>query len=124
VFKHTGENKKPKSGGSVESPPSQAISNSAAHEIAFDDIKTGDTITIQTRNSTYTFSVTDETERRGNLSGGPLESRVLDVKLLNVDGNKLMVGSRAMFLVESSQGVKRVSTSTIAKLTHEKGSSR
>jgi hypothetical protein len=124
VFKHVTLFRKGRKGKPAECFSAAATPDSSADQILFEHIKTGDTITIHTRNSTYTFWVTDEAERRGDLTGGPLEARVLDVKLMNVDGNKLTLGSRAMFLVESSDGVKRVSTSTISKLSHEKGSSR
>lgn len=90
------------------------------HEVLFDDLKAADTLIVQTRNSTYTFLVMDAADRLGKLTGGALQTSVLDARLVSVDSNKLKVGSTAVFLTESSSGVKRLSTSPIVLLSYEK----
>lgn len=93
-------------------------------EILFEDLEAADTLIVQTRNSTYTFSVTDAADRLGRLTGGAIEPLVVDARLLKVGSGKLKVGSTAVFLIESSSGIKRLSTSPITLLSYVKGPGR
>lgn len=88
-------------------------------EILFDELEAADTLIVQTRNSTYTFSVTDAADRLGTLTGGAL-TFVVDARLVKAGSNKLKVGSSVVFLIESSSGTKRLSTSPLTQLSYRK----
>ncbi|MEK6303497.1 MAG: hypothetical protein AABO41_22550 [Acidobacteriota bacterium] len=101
---------------------------------AFDRMKTDpavkalipDTVLIHTANSTYRFSVIDSVRGFGILTGGVLGDCVVRATLIGLamggaetnEGSleRLVAGSRAIFLIASSKAVRRVETSPITKV--------
>lgn len=87
-----------------------------------------DCISIKTADDTYLFVVTDPDERRGLLTGGELGSNSAASVLLGADMRQngqvsalfsgLYQGSRAIFFVESHDGIKQFITSEIIGLVH------
>src|SRR5437868_2888108 len=94
-------------------------------EIALDSLRASQHLFIQTANSTYSFAVTDPSQRLGLLIGGPLAERRVVVFLAGGRSRRrdakyasstLRVGSNAVFLIASESGLKRVITSRITRL--------
>lgn len=90
----------------------------------------GDSILIHTANSTYSFSLIDPVRGFGILTGGVLGNRIvratliglamgsteIDKRSLGGSIERLIAGARAIFLIGSSKGVRRVRTSPITKV--------
>ena len=98
--------------------------------IEFEELKTSEEIIIETRNSTYRFSVSDAAERRGYLSGGSVGKEPVKAILIGVimncgdscvnDYGCLKTNGRAFFYLETSNGTKHLVTSKITGLIHIK----
>ncbi len=103
-----------------------------AEEISFENMCATDFILIQTRNSTYRFSVVDPLARRGVLTEGRFGAGFCDAILMGViiegidgitrDPSGLKTESRALFYIEDETGLKRMTTSTITSLILVRGS--
>ncbi|HEX5733596.1 MAG TPA: zinc ribbon domain-containing protein [Blastocatellia bacterium] len=103
-----------------------------AKEISFENMCATDFILIQTRNSTYRFSVVDPLARRGVLTEGRFGANFCDAILMGVlvegidgitrDPSGLKTESRALFYIEDEMGLKRMTTSTITSLILVRGS--
>ena len=96
--------------------------------IAFDELFSADTIWVQTGKSNYQFSVLDPSSHRGTLTGGFLGDQTVGAILSGAmtadrtgfDPSGLKTGSRAVFFIESKEGVHRVVTSLITDLARVK----
>ena len=103
----------------------EANDSESVSEIALDSLSASEHLLIQTANSTYSFAVTDPAHRVGVLAGGARDqcgaaTFLAGPRRTRADGqsgsSRLRVGSRAVFLVRSQNGVKRLITSAIVKL--------
>ena len=104
----------------------QPCDSEAVSEIALDSLSPADCLLIKTANSTYSFMVVDPKRGRGVLRGGALGSRVATTVLLGAEIrkggrvslllSKVYEGSRAIFFVAISDGVKQLVTSPITGL--------
>lgn len=100
----------------------------AVAQISLDTLNATDCISIKTADHTYLFIVTDPEERRGVLTGGTLGSSSTVSVLLganmrrngHVSGlfSEIYEGSRAIFFIESDDGVEQFMTSEILGLVH------
>jgi hypothetical protein len=105
-------------------------SSEGVREISLDTLNATDFISIKTADSAYVFVVTDPGKRRGVLTGGALGLTVTTSVLLGAHLGKngrvsalfsgLCEGSRAIFFVESADGVEQLITSVITGLVHIK----
>ena len=96
--------------------------------ISLDTLSATDCISIRTTNDTYLFVVTDPGERRGLLTGGELGSSSAASVLMGADMRRngqvsalfsgLYQGSRAIFFLESEDGIRQFITSEITGLVH------
>jgi len=112
----------------------QNNASKAVLQISLDTLNVTDCISIKTADHTYLFIVTDPQERRGVLTGGPLGSSstvsvLLGAKLRRngqVCGlfSDLYEGARAIFFIESHDGVKQFMTSEITGLVHIEANTR
>ena len=103
-----------------------------AEKISFENMCATDFILIQTRNSTYRFSVVDPLARRGVLTEGRFGANFCDAILMGVlvegidgitrDPSGLKTESRALIYIEDEMGLKRMTTSTITSLILVRGS--
>ncbi len=98
-------------------------------EIAIDQLSARDNLLIQTRNSTYSFSVIDPINRVGILSGGADERdqevtlvgmRSEDDRGVSSDYSRLRTHSSALFYFSVGNTVRSLITSTITSLVHIK----
>ena len=106
----------------------------AVAQISLDTLSATDCISIKTADETYLFIVTDPEERRGVLTGGALGSRSTVSVLLGANMRRngqvsglfsdLYEGSRAIFFIESHDGVKQFMTSEILGLVHIEANTR
>ena len=95
--------------------------NTGAKAIMLDQLCKGDKVSVETRRSTYQFSVSDPSRRRGTLSGGALGSQVLDVffsgtmseDTTDPDPSELKTGARALFFIELEHHAQLMITSPI-----------
>jgi len=85
---------------------------------------------IETRNSTYSFSIVDPKSRTGVLSGGALSDQAEDATLIGVrfesgepdsDTSRLATDSRALFYLHVGGCFRTLTTSVITSLTHIRG---
>src|SRR5215471_12492829 len=100
----------------------------AVAQLSLDTLNATDCISIKTADDTYLFIVTDPEERRGVLTGGALGSNSTVSVLLGANMRKngqvsglfsdLCKGSRAIFFIESNDGVREFRTSEIIGLVH------
>ena len=100
----------------------------AVAQISLDTLNATDCISIKTADQTYLFIVTDPEERRGVLTGGRPGSISTVSVLLGANMRKngdvsglfsdLYEGSRAIFFIESHDGVRQFMTSEILGLVH------
>ena len=96
-------------------------------QISLDRLNVTDCISIKTADHNYLFVVTDPEERRGVLTGGAGFNSTTSV-LLGADMRKngqvsalfsgLYQGSRAIFFIESQDGVRQFVTSEIIGLVY------
>jgi hypothetical protein len=97
--------------------------------VEFTELFVADTIRVRTRRHDYEFSVSDLSSRRGTLTGGVLGDRragavlsgAMSADKTGFDSSGLKTGSRAVFFVETQEGVHRVITSVITDLTRSSG---
>ncbi len=98
------------------------------NEVTLNDLNTADTIFLETRHSTYQFTVTDAVARAGILSGGLLHEAQIAANFLcsvssregaSDDTQRLKVGSRAIFIYPSEAGTRYVVTSVITNLIYQ-----
>lgn len=94
-------------------------------EIDFKEVRADDFILIHTRNSLYSFLITDAGEMRGKLEGGanmtsPSEAVLLGARFKRgprlASDSSLKTDARAMFLIGCGSDVKELLTSSITKL--------
>jgi hypothetical protein len=106
----------------------QIRSEASVTKISLDTLSATDCLSIKTADDTYVFVVTDPDERRGLLTGGELGSSSAASVLLGADTRQngqvsalfsgLYQGSRAIFFVESRDGIRQFITSEITGLVH------
>ena len=106
----------------------QIRSEASVTKISLDTLSATDCLSIKTADDTYVFVVTDPDERRGLLTGGELGSSSAASVLLGADTRQngqvsalfsgLYQGSRAIFFVESRDGIRQFITSDITGLVH------
>ena len=106
----------------------------AVAQISLGTLNAADCISIKTADHTYLFIVTDPEERRGMLTGGTLGSNSTVSVLLGANMRRnghvsgifsdLCKGSRAIFFIESHDGVKQFITSEIIGLVHIEANNR
>ena len=97
--------------------------------IAFSELFAADTIWVRTSRHDYEFSLSDLSSLSGTLTGGFLGDRRAEAVLSGAmsadrtgfDSARLKTGSRAVFFVETQEGVHRVVTSVITDLARSKG---
>ena len=109
------------------SKPTFEISE-VATEIACHSLSASDLLLLQTEHSAYSFSLTDAHQLRGVLMGGVFGDEGASAFLLGTQckenddrepaGVKLMIGARAVFLIEKDD--TRMITSVIHGLFHLK----
>ncbi|MEW6208938.1 MAG: hypothetical protein AB1631_11270 [Acidobacteriota bacterium] len=95
-------------------------------ELNFREMEAGQTIGIETLNSSYRFLLIDPANGKGLLSGGSLgEGRHLAFLTgsigdkrdpLGIDSRRLRTGARALFYLETNQGTKSLTLSKIVRL--------
>jgi len=100
----------------------------AVAQISLNTLNATDCISIKTADHTYLFIVTDPEERRGVLTGGTLGSSSTISVLLGANMRRggqvsgifsdLYQGSRAIFFIESHDGVRQLMTSEIIELVY------
>lgn len=97
-------------------------------EITLDNIHAHDQLMIQTKNSRYKFSVMNPGERRGLLSGGSLGDQAREAVLIGAlpaegqnaltESEGLKPGARALFFLTARNGIERLITSVITRLSY------
>ena len=97
-------------------------------KLAFSSIDTGDTLIIETRNSTYRFLVIDAISGQGIVSGGSSLDCASGALLIGVsvedrngyrlDTTCLKIDGRAIFHIDTDNGIERLITSRITNLFH------
>jgi hypothetical protein len=100
------------------------------NELTLEGLHSEETLILETANNTYQFSVIDAPNGVGKLSGGMFGacptiasffSSVSAQEDYQVEAvGKVKVGSRAVFLYQSVEGIHHFVTSPIIKLTHSK----
>jgi len=103
--------------------------NLESETITFTELFVADTIRLRTRRHDYEFSVSDLSSLRGTLTGGFLGDRragailsgAMSADNTGFDSAGLKTGSRAVFFVETQEGVHRVVTSVITDLARSSG---
>lgn len=102
-------------------------------EIPFNDLRAKDSLLIETRNSTYSFSILDPRSRTGLLSGGALSERAEHATLIGVklesgsadsDTSRLTTDSRALFYLHVGGCFRSLTTSVITSLVHIRGAEK
>lgn len=98
------------------------------NEMSFTALPPTTTLLLETANSTYQFSLIDATNAIGQLSGGIFGDCPATASFLSSvsaqedyqaeDFGKVKVGSRAIFIYQSNDGLNHFVTSPIIKLTH------
>lgn len=106
-------------------------SENQTKEIASDELSPADEIVIRTENSEYHFEVVDPAQRQGVLSGGSVGNQPQEAVLIGpvAEGGKgsagpavaLKTNARALFFMNAGNGLRRLVTSVVTKLTHLKG---
>lgn len=99
-------------------------------EITLENMHAHDQLMIQTKNSRYKFSVMNPGERRGFLSGGSLGDKAREAILIGTlpaegqdsqkDSEGLKTGARALFFLTARNGIERLITSVITRLSHNR----
>lgn len=92
--------------------------------IAFTELIVADTIRVRTTRHDYEFSVSDLSSLKGTLTGGFLGDKhagavlsgAMSADKTGFDSAGLKTGSRAVFFVETNEGIHRVVTSVITDL--------
>ncbi len=96
-------------------------------ELNFREMEAGQTIQIETLNSTYRFLLIDPANGKGLLSGGSLGQEYYlafltgvlgdDREGFAIDSRRLKTGSHALFYLETRQGTKSLMLSKIVRLS-------
>jgi hypothetical protein len=100
------------------------------NETTLEGSQSQEILLLETANSVYRFSVIDTINCIGNLSGGIFGDSPTTASFLSsvspqedyqTEGfRKVKIGSRAIFVYQSSEGLNHFVTSPIKKLTHSK----
>ena len=101
-------------------------------KLSFDGLNDGETLVIETRNSTYRFLVIDAISGQGILMGGAFDDSPVSGLLIGVsiedrngfrlDTTCLKIGGRAIFHLDTEIGIERLITSRITNLFHVRDS--
>jgi hypothetical protein len=101
-----------------------------AQEVALAGLQASDLLLIQTANSIYSFSVTDEATKGGRLMGGRMGEASAVARLIGaqedtrndagMDETLIAVSSHAVFLVSEGNDSRRLVTSAIKRLIYLK----
>ncbi len=93
----------------------------------FREAEPGDTLIIETLNSTYRFTLIDPANGRGLLTGGAIGDQIRvailtgsledSCRSLAVDSDRLRAGARALFYLEVGSGVKSLIISKVIGLS-------
>lgn len=86
----------------------------AAARISYNRLYNGDTLILRTSNSTYQFTLTDISAKKGVLSGGAIRGTAVTAILLN--HFELLTGARIRFQIPSSGDCIYMTTSEIKSL--------
>jgi hypothetical protein len=99
-------------------------------EMTLEGLQSQEILLLETANSVYRFSVIDTINRIGKLSGGIFGDNPTTAGFLSSvspqedyqteDFRKVKIGSQAIFVYQSSEGLNHFVTSPIKKLTHSK----
>jgi hypothetical protein len=97
--------------------------------IAFAELIAAETVCVRTETNNYEFSISDLPLLRGTLTGGFLGghragailSGALSADRTSFDPARLETGSRAVFFVETEDGVHRLVTSVVTDLARSNG---
>ena len=103
--------------------------NTEGQVIELDQLCKGDRVSVQTRRSSYQFSVSDASRRRGTLTGGALGNQILEAFLggtiskdrTDSDSSELKTGARAIFFIDLRYKAQRLVTSPITDIAIVKG---
>jgi hypothetical protein len=100
------------------------------NEMTLEGLPAQETLLLETANSIYRFSVIDAPNGIGKLSGGIFGNNPTTASFLSsvsaqeefqAEGfGKVKIGSRAIFVYQSNEGLNQFVTSPIKKLTHSK----
>ena len=103
-------------------------------EVLLKELGAGDSLTIQTEHSSYTFMVLDPLERTGILTGGKLKRHMMRVTLVGSldereqsigkvrdEPGRLQIGAQAVFYLKSAQCIRRITTSPVKHILHIRG---
>jgi hypothetical protein len=109
---------------------SEEIKKMTTNELTVKDLHSEEILLLETANTVYRFSVIDAPNCTGKLSGGRFGACPTTASFLSSvsaqedyqleDVRKVKVGSRAVFLYESAEGIHHFVTSPILKLAHSK----
>lgn len=122
---------KPLPGDDPQTYVTRRLDESTRERVLFEDLKASDSLTIHTEYSRYSFLVLDPAERVGILTGGRLRRSMVKAILVGMiedddesrrTESSLGVGAQALFHIKSRQGVRRITTSVITNIIHEKAS--
>jgi hypothetical protein len=103
----------------------------AEERVLFADLKASDSLQIHTEYSRYSFLILDPVERVGILTGGRLRRSMARATLIGMienndpssrDESGLKAGAQALFLLKSRKEVRRITTSAITSIIHERAS--
>ncbi|HEY3135485.1 MAG TPA: hypothetical protein VGL29_05485 [Blastocatellia bacterium] len=106
--------------------------NTATKMIALDELHEADTLSVQTKESKYQFSVLDPSRRMGTLTGGVLGHEIFNAYLsgtmsgdnTNFDSRELKTGARALFFIDLRNSARRLITSVITDIVLDQGCRR
>jgi hypothetical protein len=100
------------------------------NEMTVEGLHSQEILLLETANSVYRFSVIDTINCIGKLSGGIFGDSPTTASFLSSvspqedyqteDFRKVKIGSRAIFVYQSNEGLNQFVTSPIIKLTHSK----
>lgn len=120
---------KPLHGDDPQAYVTRRLDESAVERVLFEDLHASDSLTIHTEYSRYSFLVLDHLQRVGILTGGRLRRSMARATLVGMienddpssrDETSLKVGAQALFHLKSQQGIRRITTSAITNIIHEK----
>jgi hypothetical protein len=110
-------------------PPRTTRAVGHVGEIDIADLSAGDQILIETTHSLYVFTVDDPEMPCGRLLGGILGDRLVYAYLLvswaegsdsKLAHKSIRAGEKLIFVIESGEGIQRVTTSMVKSLLHGK----
>jgi len=121
------------SGDDPQAYVTRRLDESANEKILFEDLNASDSLTIHTEYSRYSFLILDPVQRVGILTGGRLRRSMARATLVGMiedddesrrDESSLRVGAQALFHLKSQQGIRRITTSVVTNIIHEKSVAR